>query len=46
MTIKKEAVLAIQYSCNPRILVDLLGSYMDIPFNDPRYERIFEIELL
>ena len=38
--IEKEAVLSIQAGDNPRILIHLMGSYVDIPFSDPRYEKI------
>jgi flagellar motor component MotA len=46
MTIKKEAVLAIQeWPCGCSILAHLLSSYVDIPLNDPRYEKILTEKL-
>ena len=41
-TIQKEAVLAIQEGVNPRILVLVLNSYVDIPLGDPRFRKIME----
>ena len=41
-TIEKEAVLAIQSGCNPRIMFHLMSSYVDIPLRDPRYKTIFD----
>jgi flagellar motor component MotA len=46
MTIKKEAVLAIQERNNSRLSAYLLNSYVDIPLNDPRFEKILADEKL
>ena len=38
--IQKEALLAIQSGCNPRIFVTLLLSYTDILWDDPEIDSI------
>jgi flagellar motor component MotA len=46
MTIKKEAVLAIQERNNSRLTAYLLNSYVDIPLNNPRFEKSLADEKL
>jgi flagellar motor component MotA len=41
MTIKKEAVLAIQEGWNHRMFAHLLSSYTNFPLSEPRYKGIF-----
>jgi hypothetical protein len=42
-TIQKEAVLSIALGDNPRILIALLNSYVDIPLDDPKFIKISEM---
>jgi flagellar motor component MotA len=42
MTIKKEAVLAIQEGWNHRMVAHLLSSYTNFPLSEPRYKGIFD----
>jgi hypothetical protein len=46
MTIKKEAVLAINERSGYWLTVHLLSSHVDIPLNDPRYGKILADEKL
>ena len=41
-TIQKETVLMIQEGINTSIIVLVLNSYTDIPFNDPRFKKFLE----